>query len=249
LYNIYIDESGDEGFYPIEQLPTVIGGSSRFFSLGGIIVDERDNYSFKKDLDSIISDFFNGITLPQDFELHYFDLRAGRSPFHLLNREDRLAIADRVFSIIKSRDCKLVSITIDLLKHYAKYSKPYTPRSYALFLIQERFQYFLEDHNETGYAIYEGYVSRVQKSVALFHKHFHTNPSFPKFTDFKNITHETRNGNPLLEPILQMADFFANIPWIKCTSKEKKVRRWNEIKHKYYNLDHQLAVKRGNYEI
>ena len=164
MYNIYIDESGDEGIYH-EHSPSDIGGSSRFFTLGGIIIDERDNYLFKKEVDSIISDFFNGTTLAQDFELHYFDLRQGRPPFDLLKREDRLAIADRVFNVIKSRDCKLVSITIDLLKHYTKYSSPYNPRSYALFLIQERFQYFLEDENEKGHAIYEGYVSRVQKGV------------------------------------------------------------------------------------
>lgn len=222
MYNIYIDESGDEGVYRVEHLPAAIGGSSRFFTLGGIIVDERDNRLFKIELDSIISDFFKGVTLPQDFELHYFDLRDARPPYHLLKREDRLAIADRVFGMIKSRDCKLVSVTIDLLKHYTKYSIPYTPRSYALFLIQERFQYFLEDNNETGHAIYEGYVSRLQKSVELLHKYFHTNPNFPKFTDFKNVTRETRNGDPLLEPILQLADFFAYIPWIKCTSEGKK---------------------------
>jgi Protein of unknown function (DUF3800) len=172
LYGLYIDESGDEGIYHAAHMPQIIGGSSRFYTLGGIIVKDTHKSLFKVKLDTIISSSFQHMELPHDFKLHYFDLRDQRSPFNKLRREERLRIANDVFDMIKSIDCRLLSVTIDLQKHYTKYSNPFSPRAYGLYLMFERFQYFLRDNNENGEVIYERYNPKIRKNVELLHKHF-----------------------------------------------------------------------------
>ena len=55
--------------------------------------------------------------------------------------------------------------------------------------------------------------------------------------------------DPTIETPLTFADFFAYIPYIKCSSHGQKMDRWNEIKFKYYNYNHRDGKRRGNYEI
>ena len=247
---LYIDESGDEGIYhPSYALQNIVGGSSRYFTLGGIIIKDKDKSLFKKELDTIVSESLINISLPNDFKLHYFELRDARYPYDKLSKEERLEIANKVFRTIVRTDCKLLSITLDIHFHCTKYSIPFSPRAYALFLILERFQYFLVDYNESGEVVYERYNSPIRKNVELLHAHLKENPSFPKYTHFDNILGGVKDGDPLLEPVLQFADFFAYIPFLKRTSSCKKLRRWNQIKHKYYNFDHPDYRKRGNYEV
>jgi hypothetical protein len=83
----------------------------------------------------------------------------------------------------------------------------------------------------------------------MVHKGFANNPNFPKLTKFNNIVGKVKDGDPLLEPILQFTDFFAYVPWVKCTTKCERISRYADIKHKYYNLDYPWPYKRGNYEI
>lgn len=168
---------------------------------------------------------FNNVSLPSNFKLHYFELREARPPYNQLSKEDRHEIANKVFRTIANIDCKLLSITLDIHNHCIKYSRPFGPRAYALFLMLERFQYFLEDNNESGEAVYERYNSRVRKNVELLHAHLKDSPSFPQYTNFSNIVGSIKDGDPLLEPVLQFADFFAYIPWITRSSSYQKIWR------------------------
>lgn len=247
---LYIDESGDEGiYYPSNALRNVVGGSSGYFTLGGIIVKDTDIPLFKRELETIVSESFTKDSLPENFKLHYFELRDERYPYNQLSKQARFEIANKLINTIVRTDCKLLSVTLDIHNHCTKYSRPFSPRAYALFLMLERFQYFLEDNNGKGEAVYERYDSSIRKNVELLHAHLKDSPSFPKYTDFNNIIGSVKNGDPVLEPILQFADFFAYVPWIKHSSLHTKLRRWNEIKHKYYNLDHLSPRRRGNYEV
>ena len=63
-----------------------------------------------------------------------------------------------------------------------------------------------------------------------------------------NIKGHVKNGDPKIDPILQISDFFAFSVWIKKTTGGELSDRWNSIKHKYYKLDHGW-YKAGNYEI
>lgn len=51
------------------------------------------------------------------------------------------------------------------------------------------------------------------------------------------IKSRIETGDPFAEKILQFADFFAYAPHIKLVTNGEKERRFEEIKHKYYNFD------------
>ena len=118
-----------------------------------------------------------------------------------------------------------------------------------MYLLLERFQLFIEEKNDNGIAIYENYNSHLRKKVELIHKWIVEYPDFPSNVRFNNIEKTVRNGDPIVEPMLQYADFLVYVPWKKCTTENQLVRRWDEIKHRYYNLDHQNSKLRGNVEI
>lgn len=247
LHLLFIDDCGDDGDYTVtKRRLDGKGGSSKFFTLGGIIVDEKNEMLFSVERSAIVEEFFN--PPPQNFKLHYEELRSKRSPYDQLGSRVK-DLADRVFFTIKKIDCNLISVTIDIEKHCRRYGVPINVRAYTLFLLLERFQYFLEDHGTQGRAIYEKYNSKLRHKIEKIHQWFIEYPNFPKITDFKNIQGIVREGDPLSEHVLQFADFFTYAPYKLCMSNGIQRCRFDEIKHKYYNLDHMFPYKRGNYKI
>lgn len=65
----------------------------------------------------------------------------------------------------------------------------------------------------------------------------------PKYANFNNILGKIRNGNPTTEPTLQFADLFAFAPYKKYESNGTKRNRYDQIRHKYYKLDHKASFK------
>jgi hypothetical protein len=251
LYYLYLDESGAS-----RDIHELIVNSNeitcKFFTIGGIIVDSEGKVEFKKGYDTIMRTFFD-FELTSDFKLHYDELRNAHlrpyeSVYKRFDRPTKRKIADCVFDVIKNVDCRLLSITINLENHYGKYTYPITPISYGLYLILERFQYYLEENGEKGRAIYEQYNDPLKHKVNQTHRELDENHNFPKFTNFDNLI-DICNGDPYSEHMLAFADFFAYAPWLKCDSCCTRVRRYEEIKHKYYNLDHYNSRRKGNYEI
>jgi hypothetical protein len=107
LYYLYIDESGTDDDY-LDEYYNVIKNRGRFFTLGGIIANEDTRQILNKHHSSIITRFFQGITLPGNFKLHYHDLRTRKHPFDKLDDKDRYLIADQMFNGIKHSDSYLL---------------------------------------------------------------------------------------------------------------------------------------------
>jgi hypothetical protein len=239
MYYLFLDESGVEGL-------------SDFITLGGIIVDDMSRQAFNNEYSRIISTYFN-FPLPKNFKLHYEELRNAhlRKSDSVYKRvaNQRKEISDEMFNAINTIDCNLLSVSINIENHRTKYNKPVNIHGYALYLLLERFQYFLDNNSQNGKIIYERYNNRLRHKVHNVHVYFKSNRNFPNYTTFKNIVGTIENGNPLTEPLLSFADFFVYAPWIKCESCCMKCCRYNEIKHKYFNLDHFAPRLRGNYEI
>lgn len=198
--------------------------------------------------DRIIAKWFDSSVLPNDIVLHYYDLREARPPFDNFARQDRFAFANDMFNTIIRIDCALLSVTIDLDKHCKRYSKPVNVRAYALLIMLERFQYFLERYDQHGEAIYEEFNSRLQKKAEITQRWLATRPTFPTPTSRENVAKQVKHGDPFREPMLQFADFFAFAPYIKCASKGKKTSRLDSVHHKYFNISGSW-MKRGFVEI
>ena len=236
MYHLYIDESGDEGDY-LDENENVIDGSSRYFTLGGIIVNDSDDQKFVDAYNDIITNYFSGITLPSNFKLHYHPLRNKHSPYDQLKDEDRWKIPNDVFDIIKNLDCHLLSVTIDLDNHCKRYPNPVNPRAYALLLILERFQYFVEEQGSTGRAIYERFNAKMRKKAEMELKWLKKIPTFPTPTNLSRLNKHVESGDPTAQPILNFADFFAYLPYLRRESNGKATKRWDEINFKYYNFN------------
>ena len=117
-----------------------------------------------------------------------------------------------------------------------------------MLIMLERFQDFLKENNANGSVIYERYNHRLRRKVdhtlswlrfALYSRNYR---------DLDNIIGSVKNGDPSLEPILQLSDFFAYSVWIRSVSDYKAANRWESLKHKYYNLNAGW-YKSGNVEI
>jgi Protein of unknown function (DUF3800) len=246
MFYLYLDESGDDGDFVENNSDK--GGSSRYVTLGGIIVNQSSRQIFEAVHKELMHKYFKNVILPEKFKLHYTDLRENGCPYKIIGNK-RFELKDRIFDAIQSIDCHLLSVTIDLKKHCENYSNPINPRAYALYLILERFQYFLEDYYNRGQVIYERYLPHFRRRVEQVHIYLMRNKNFPYLTNFENIMGQVKNGDPTTEPVLNFADFMAYIPWIKCTSQNTKTDIWDRIKSKYFNLDHVDPFRRGNYEI
>lgn len=207
MYYLYIDESGVEG----ETRPNLQKNlDSDWFSSGGIIVDEEGKQAFSDVYDEIIETFFdkNGINLPQDFKLHYRELRQKQFPYDQLTDRERWRIADGVFNAITTIDCRLISATINKVRHRIKYPTwTVNVRAYTLLLSLERFQYFLEDTNESGTGIYEKLTNSMLWNIEKDLMRLKEIPTFPFFTNLDKIKGKINNGNPLTERVLSFLTF------------------------------------------
>ena len=206
MYYLYIDESGDHDDYRENFLGNPI--TSKFFTLGGIIVDEKSKKEFHDHHEKIKTEYFKGIKLGNNFKLHYHEARQVEYPYNLLSDQKRFSLIDEMFNKIVLTDCTLLSVTIDKQYHCNHYDDPVNARAYSLRVILERYQYYLEECCQIGEVIFERYNSKMSKRVERVHRWLKTHKNFPNPTNFGNVNLKVKNGNPELEPILQYADFF-----------------------------------------
>ena len=236
-YNLYIDESGDGARY-MNKEGQVIKGRHKFFTLAGIIVNKDEQKSMEGKTKWVIDHYLNGKPLGKNFKLHYYDLRNKHPPYDKLSDEKIHQLTDDIFNIIKNSDCVLLSVTINLENHYKKYPKPADPQAYAMLLMRMIFQDFLVDEKEgKGKIIYERFNERLQRKTKEVMEWLCDRSPYWHDKKLNNIADNIKNGDPKRHPILQLADFFAYVTWIREKSNHEKGDKWELIKHKYYKLD------------
>ena len=244
---MYIDESGDIGDY-LDKNDQIIEGSSQFFTLAGIIVNEDEKEKVENKTNEIIDKYFDRKSLDKNFKLHYHPLRNKRFPYNKLSDRMRKQLADDVFDIIKEFECILLSVTINLKYYCRKYDIPADPQAYAMLIILERFQDFLEEENREGKVIYERFNKKTRKKVERTILKLRKVSRFRHYKELNNVRGHVENGDPKIHPILQLVDFFAYAVWLKGTTHSRKKDRWDSIKHKYFRFDLDWH-KSGNVEI
>ena len=235
MHFLYIDESGDPGRY-LDRNHNVIQGSSELFTLAGIIIDCQVTDEVNNNVRRLASLYFPQ-SIVDSIKLHYQPLIQNAPPYNSLSGEDRLRLADGIFEIICNSSCTLLSVTIDLKDHFHKYRFPVDPKAYAMLIMLERFQDFLEFRNSQGTVIYERFTRKERKKVETTMKILKELLAFRHYVELNNIIDNIQNGDPLEEPILQLADFFAYATQIKYKTKGEKQCRWKSIKEKYFNLN------------
>ena len=235
MFGMYVDESGDPG-RPLDQDRNVIHGSSKLFTLAGIIVDGKEKDRIDANVRDLALSFFSE-SVVNTTKIHCHPLLRRAPPYDALSSLDRHRLEYGMFRIIQDSPCTLLSVTIDLVAHFDKYSFPINPKAYAMLIILERFQSFLEDKNARGIVKYErfnkierkklrGTMNRLRQMLALKH-----------YVEIDNIQGDIQNGNPLKDPVLQLADFFAYATQEMYRTNGDRSRRWDSIREKYHNID------------
>ena len=244
MHFLYIDESGDPGRY-LDRNNSVIQNSSKHFTLAGIIIDSQSTAAVNRDIGKLALRYFPQ-PIVDTIKLHYHPLIQNAPPYNSLSGEERLHLADGMFDIICNSPCTLLSVTIDLEDHFSKYMfTPADPKAYAMFLMLERFQDFLASKGSQGTVLYERFNKKERKKVETTMKMLKERLKYRRYVDLNNIVGNIRNGDPLKEPILQLADFFAYATQIKHRTNGEKKYRWDSIKEKYFKL-YGARLRRGN---
>lgn len=247
MFYLYIDESGHTPEFDLVKHTHV---NQRYFVLGGIIIHEDEKKNFETQICSIINYYFNGITLPNDFKLHYHDLRfRKKNPYNYLKNLLHVKLADEVFQTIQSYDCSLISCQIDLSYMYNRYIFPIPQRTLALNFMAERFQYFLDAHNDIGKIIHEHVNRNENKKMQTEFGYVYTTTNLPRTTDFSRIDPKVKFAKVKIEQNLQYCDFFAYSVLIRARTQGAAQNRWQSIHNKYFNLNHASQFLRGNCSI
>ena len=201
-------------------------------------MNDNSKHQFEQAHDSVITEHFTdkGVTLPDKFKLHYSELREGRKPYHQLGN-GRRRLADDVFAAIKNIDCNLISASINKVSHHERYAGPFGVRAFTLLVCRQRFQCFLEERNDVGRIVYERFTTTQRRRIMPEMRQLQDSVAWYFSPDLYKISSRIGSGDPLVEKILQFADFFVYAPHIKLVTKDEKRRRFEEIIHKYYNFN------------
>lgn len=231
---MYVDESGTD---------SINDPQSDWFTTGGLIIRHNDMPLFERAHDGIMARFFPDET-DRAFKLHYSSLLCGYGSYERMSPEERLQLADSMFSIIVNMPCHFVSVSINKNRHYQKYERPVKAQAYTLLLCMERFEMFLQDHDDEGDMVYERYTRRQGRDLKYTRKNLSRHGVLSP-SDQKRIIEPIMSGDPLEHKVLQFTDFAVYAPQKRLTTRGHKGRRWSEIRPKYYNADVKEYRRRG----
>ena len=230
---LYIDESGIPT-NPLDEIGNQKPRTTRVFCLGGIIVDEEQKKFLESEHKRLLEDYFKGIELEPNFKLHYNPLRMGHTPYALIGRERSQKLEREIFCILKKSNAKLLSFTLDLFRHYQYYhTHPVNPLAFGLIIIFERLVSYMHSENRNDVnVIYEQFNKGLRELVYKEHL-FLQDTKFRTNLNLNKIIKFIENGDPVKEPILQFADFWAYIPFLK----ERSFLEVEDYSKQYYNFN------------
>ena len=139
---LFLDESGDHSLIKVDdQFP--------IFCLAGCIFDEQEYYrTANAKIDAFKLKYFNDT----DVILHSREVRKCEPPFNiLLNPETKKKFYTDLNNLMTKLPFTIVASVILKQQLKDQYSDPANPYRLSLQFIVERFLYFLEEVNDTGY--------------------------------------------------------------------------------------------------
>lgn len=192
---LYLDASGDSGRYK--------GSNSKHFVLGGIVTEPECALKCGKLESELVRRFFPDPNV-RPKKIHYNSLIAKKYPWNLINRKE---FADAVFEIILDGDFTIFSVVIDKEAHWRMYVKPAEPYSFALEMMVERYQHYLERNDSIGMIVSDRENKNLMKVLLeLFERFKEEGTAFKKMD---NILDTIFFAPSYTCPILQLSDFCA----------------------------------------
>ena len=200
MYVLYLDESGTHG-------------EASYFVLAGLAVFEREIHWFGQDLDALQAEYF-----PSQPPIHFHatKLRGAdvKPPWDSLSIEQRRALKERVYGIIRNRHASLFACAVE--KRWAS-ARSVDPYEHAFEQVVSRFDMFISRTNRA--AIADGREeqrgllvlaeSAFQKTLRVLARELQTGGT-RWGTQLHNVTDVPLFASPTDTRLLQFADFCSN---------------------------------------
>lgn len=144
-YRLYIDESGDHAYRPLD------GPVNRYLALLGVWFRQDNAYpAFAEKLEELKRSIF-GSRPDQPLILHRADIVNKRGAFvRLLDPAIERQFNTGLLQLIEEADFKMICVLIDKTGHLQKYSSPFHPYHYCLVAMLERYSGWLAYKNCIG---------------------------------------------------------------------------------------------------
>ncbi len=228
---LYLDASGDPGWYPPD-------GRSPFqwYVIGGLVLEEGSWKGANDATTSLLGKYF-GRTLPSARELRRTTLIAAAPPYDRLTPTKRWQLDGDVFALIKSLNPVLFAAAVDKVAHRAKYAHAIAPHIWGLQLVAPRFHKFLGRVDDHGMMVMDQEEARKDRKMmklisdaksrgiilqsGIAPDPFRTNSRLSRLVE--NVMFLRSEDSPLV----QLADFCSHAIW---SHFERGVStRFNEI--------------------
>jgi hypothetical protein len=143
---MFMDESGDHQLEIIDKQYPI-------FCLAGAIIDEQDySRTVKPHMDKIKLDFFKTTSVI----LRSHSIRKCINEFNiLLNAKTRTSFYEAINNFISNIPLTVLASVILKNRLKSKYVDPSNPYEVSMVFLMERFLYFLEDEDDSGYITVE----------------------------------------------------------------------------------------------
>ena len=140
---IFIDETGNSG-------RDLTNAEQPFHILVGVVIPHMALAQVQQQMFEIAKEYYRDDFEKADFEFKGFDLFKG----HHLNKDkkvqERIAVAEKIFGIVKSSDFKVIATCIDKQKLHDKYKDPAHPHHLAFRFMIEAFEKHLLELDKWG---------------------------------------------------------------------------------------------------
>ena len=132
---IFIDETGNSG-------RDLTNAEQPFHILVDVVIPHTKLAEVQDQMYKVASEHYDS-SEKAEFEFKGFDLFKG----HHLNKdkkvEERIAVAEKIFNIIKSFNFKIITVSIDKQKLHSKYKDPAHPHHLVFRFMIEAFEKYL----------------------------------------------------------------------------------------------------------
>lgn len=219
MYTLYLDGSGDPGWYPPYGTSEL-----KWYVLGGVAIDDSMIDPINEDVSDIISKYSQLAECPIK-ELKYSALIAGNKDYGYdqLTKLQRKQMADEVFHLIHEYRPPLFATAIHKNEHYEKYRTPHDPLLLSFRFTVTKFDKFLAENNENGMIFMDSESLQVKKSMKAIieearidgiflrgaNSQYNDGPNSKLFALTNNLDFNVSENSPGI----QLADFCSHAVW------------------------------------
>jgi len=226
---LYVDGSGNHDWYrPHGNSP------HKFHTLAGMILDPESDLKGRRKVCEMMKECIpeetRKVRPPNEYELHFGAITAGRGIYRKLSKEARSEIIGKTFELILELRPILIASTVDKIRERRKYGEgSILPQLYAMRSVINKFSMHLNRLGKVGSVVYDEdkiQFNRVlQEEITRYRRDgiaIHGWMYRPKPDRLQNILNNVNFCPSHMSSGLQLADFVAGAIWRKYETEDER---------------------------